>query len=73
MIPSKIFKIPHYYLKQQEKKQWGRDRGGGHNIFVIYLGWGGRVFFSNGIGGGGGWGRQNFCLPHENVTARPPT
>ena len=32
---------------------WGRGWGGGGvtNIFVIYLGGGGRVCFSNGIGG----------------------
>ena len=52
-----IFMTPHYDLKQQENKQWcfggWAGRGGGvTNIFVIYLG-GGRVFFSNGIGGGG--------------------
>ena len=44
---------PHYDLKQQEKKNngvLGAGLGGGvTNIFVIYLG--GRVCFSNGIGG----------------------
>ena len=62
---------PHYDLKQQEKQQWcfGGWAGGGGvtNIFVIYLGGGSSMFFQR------DWGcRQNFCLPHENVTAPPP-
>ena len=64
---------PHYDLKQQEKKNGvffvGLGFGGGvTNIFVIYLG-GSSIFFQQNWGGGG---RQNFCLPHENVTAPPP-
>ena len=49
-----IFMTPHYDLKRQEKKQWcfGGWAGGVTNIFVIYLGGGGQVYFSNGIGGG---------------------
>ena len=64
---------PHYDLKQQEKQQWcfgGWAGGGGHKHFCHISGGGGRVCFSNGIGGGGG--RQNGCLPHENVTDPPP-
>ena len=61
---------PYYDLKQQEKNNgvFGGWAGGVTNIFVIYRGGGGRVCFSNGIGGCG----QNFCLPHENVIALPP-
>ena len=62
----------HYDLKQQEKNNGvlvaGLGGGGVTNIFVISLGGGGREFFSNGRQ----MGRQNFCLPHENVTAPPP-
>ena len=66
MIPSNI-----YDLKQQEKQQWcfGGWAWGGEgvtNIFVIYLG-GVEYVFPTGLGG-----RQNVCLPHENVTG-PPT
>ena len=46
---------PHYDLMQQEKQQWcfgGWAGGGVTNIFVIYLGVGGPVCFSNGFGGG---------------------
>ena len=63
----------HYDLKQQEKNNdvlGAGLGGGGSQIFLSFI-LGGRVFFSNGIGGGGR-GRQNFCLPHENVTG-PPT
>ena len=62
---------PHYDLKQQEKKNNGVLGAGGGvtNIFVIYLGGGGRVCFSNGIGGG----CPNVCLLHENVTGPPPS
>ena len=60
----------HYDLKQQEKQQWcfggWAGVGGVTNIFVIYLG-GSSMFFQRDWGG-----RQNFCLPHENVTAPPP-
>ena len=67
-----IFMTPHYDLKQQEKKKnngvLGAGLGGGvTNIFVIYLGVGGSsMVFQRDLGGGG---RQNFCIPHENVTA----
>ena len=48
-----IFMTPN--LKQQERNNgvWGLGWGGGvTNIFVIYLYiWGGREFFSKGIGG----------------------
>ena len=48
---------------------WGLGWAGGvANIFVIYLG-GSSIFFQRDWGGGG---RQNFCLPHENVTGPPP-
>ena len=64
---------PHYNLKQQEKQQWcfgdwAGVGGGVTNIFVIYLGGGVSMFFQRDWGGG----RQNFCLPHENVTGPPP-
>ena len=44
---------PHYDLKQQEKQQWcfGGWAGGGHKHFCHISGGGGRVCFSNGIGG----------------------
>ena len=45
---------PHYDLKQQEKQQWcfgGWAGGGGSQTFLSYI-WGGRVCFSNGMGGG---------------------
>ena len=66
-----IFMTPHYDLKQQEKNNGVLGAGGGvTNIFVIYLGGGGSsMFFQRDWGGGG---RQNVCLPHENVTG-PPT
>ena len=58
---------PHYDLKQQEKNNGvlgaGLGERGVTNIFVIYLG-GSSMFFQR--------GRQNFCLPHENVTGTPP-
>ena len=64
---------PHYDLKQQEKNNGvlGAGLGGGGNKHFCHISGGGRVCFSNGIGGGGG--RQNVRLPHENVTAPPPT
>ena len=41
----------HYDLKQQEKNNGVLGAGlGGSQIFLSYI-WGGRVFFSNGIGG----------------------
>ena len=46
---------------------WGE--GGESQTFLSYI-WGEVEYvFPTGLGGGG---RQNFCLPHENVTA-PPT
>ena len=45
---------PHYDLKQQEKQQWCFGGwAGGLQTFLSYIwGGGGRVCFSNGIGGG---------------------
>ena len=62
----------HYDLKQQEKKQWcfggWAGGGGGHKYFCHISGGGGSsIFFQRDWGG-----RQNFCLPYENVTAPPP-
>ena len=63
---------PYYDLKQQEKN---------NGVFGGWAGWGGHKHFCHISGGGGSsmffqrdWGgRQNFCLPHENVTVpRPP-
>ena len=57
--------IAHYDLKQQEKQQWCFvGGGGGHKHFChISGGRGVEYVFPMGLGG-----RQNFCLPHENVT-----
>ena len=67
---------PHYDLKQQEKKMvfWGLGLVGGGRVsqtFLSYIGGGGSsMFFQRDCEGGGA--RQNFCLPHENVTAPHP-
>ena len=64
-----IFMTPH--LKQQERNNgvWGLAGRGGSQTFLSYI-WGGREFFSKGIGGGD---LQMFCPPHENVTGPPPS
>ena len=61
---------PHYDLKRQEKNNGvlGAGLGGGHKHFCHISRRGVEYVFPTGLGG-----RQNFCLPHENITAPPPT
>ena len=63
---------PHHDLKQQEKQQWCFGGwavcvGGGHKHFC-HISVGVEYVFPTGLGGG----RQNFCLPHKNVTGPTP-